>query len=356
MTLTDLPRLFQSALEALAPDWRDRKFLIAYSGGLDSTALLRLMALSLPAAQAAAAHFNHGWRGPAAERDQAFAALVAAELGLAFFTAQGDPASLARSRKKGLEEAARLTRYEFLARSARDWGADFILTAHQADDQAETILMNLLKGAGPTGLAGIPPRRPLGGLTVLRPLLAFSRQTLKSWLDDRGHVWLEDESNDDRRFWRNAVRGELLPVLKQWNPRLLEALGRSTALMRAEEDFWQNRLAELWSRVVLEESPDEIRMDSRLLAALSLAERRRLVHAGLTRIQRARDLINEPVTFAAVETALGLASENHRRGLDLPGGVRASAEGPILRLSAASRLASRDLQRSGRSGEGGNLK
>jgi tRNA(Ile)-lysidine synthase len=335
-----MPRLFQASLETLEPAWRDGKFLVAYSGGLDSTALLHLTALVLSPARAAVAHLNHGWRGPASDRDQAFAARAAAELGFSFFTEKGDPAELARRRKKGLEEAARLIRYDFLARAARAWGADFILTAHQADDQAETVLMNLLKGAGPGGLAGIPPRRPLAGLAVLRPLLPFSRQNLESWLTARGLAWLEDESNQDRRFRRNAVRGELLPGLKRWNPRLLEALGRSAKLLRAEEDFWQGRLAELWPLVVRAESPAEIEMDRGLLAVLSLAERRRLIQAGLTKIQRALNLINEPVTFASVETALSLAASG-RRGLDLPGGVRASAEGPVLRLAAASRLAAR---------------
>jgi len=348
--LAELPRLFLASLEALEPDWRNSKFLVAYSGGLDSTALLQLTALNLDPGQAAAAHLNHGWRGPAADRDQALAARAAAELGLAFFTEKGDPAGLARRRKKGLEEAARLVRYEFLARAARNWGADFILTAHQADDQAETLLMNFLKGAGPGGLAGIPPRRPLAGLVVLRPLLTFSRQELRAWLQARGLAWLEDESNDDRRFRRNAVRKELLPSLRRWNPRLLEALGRSAALMRAEEDFWQSRLAELWPRAVLAESQAGIEMDRHFLALLSLAERRRLVYAGLTRIQRARNLINEPVTFAAVETALNLAAEGRRRGEDLPGGVRASAEGPVLRLTVASRLAARDIKAGGDKG------
>jgi tRNA(Ile)-lysidine synthase len=271
----ELPRLFQSALDSLEPGWRDRRFLVAYSGGLDSTALLQLTTISLPPAQVAAAHFHHGLRGSDADRDQAFAARVAAGSGLAFFTENGDPASLAQRRKKGLEEAARLTRYDFLARTARGWRADCILTAHQADDQAETLLMNLLKGAGPGGLAGIPPRRIMDGLAVLRPLLGFSREVLKTWLQSSGLSWLEDESNDDRRFWRNTVRLELLPKLKQWNPRLLEALGRSAALMRAEEDFWRSRLAELWPQAVRAEGPAEIEMDRRFLAALSLAERRR---------------------------------------------------------------------------------
>jgi hypothetical protein len=111
--------------------------------------------------------------------------------------------------------------------------------------------------------------------------------------------------------------------------------------MRAEEDFWQNRLAELRPRVVRAESPAEIEMDRGLLASLSLAERRRLIHAGLIRIQRAWNLINEPVTFAAVETALSLAAEGRRRGLDLPGGVRAASEGPVLRLTLCSRFAAK---------------
>ena len=337
----ELLQLFQSALAALEPGWRDMKFLVAYSGGLDSTALLHLTTRSLPRSQVAAAHFNHGWRGPDADQDQAYAARMAEELGLAFLAEKGDPASLAKARKKGLEEAARLARYDFLHRAALEFKADSLLTAHQADDQAETMLMNFLKGAGPAGLAGIPPRRPASGLVILRPLLRFSRQSLRAWLIDGGLTWLEDESNDDRRFWRNAVRRELLPGLKQWNPRLLEALSRSAAILRAEEDFWQSRIAELWPQVILTENPAEIEMDRLLLAAFSLAERRRLVYAGLIRIQRAGGLINEPITFAAVETALRLSARGSHRGLDLPGGVRAAAEGPVLRLTVASRLAAR---------------
>ena len=338
----DLLPLFQARLAGLEPGWRELKFLVACSGGLDSTALLRLLALSLPPDHLAAAHLNHGLRGPAADGDQAFAARTAGELGLAFITEKRDVAGLARDRKKGLEEAARQARYEFLGRAAGRWAADFILTAHQADDQAETMLMNFLKGAGAGGLAGIPPRRPLrGGPEVLRPLLAFSREELRAWLAERNQPWREDASNRDGRFLRNALRHDLLPRLKLLNPRLPAALGRSAEVLRAEEDFWRDRLAGLWPRVVAGEGPAAIELNLGQLTARSLAERRRLVYAALVKIQRAQNLINEPIAFATLETALELAAAGDRRGLALPGGLWAAARGGALRLSAASRLMSR---------------
>ncbi|MDL2227141.1 tRNA lysidine(34) synthetase TilS, partial [Deltaproteobacteria bacterium OttesenSCG-928-M10] len=253
MTRRPLPDRFRGSLDALCPDWPERRFLVAFSGGLDSTALLRLAALFISPGQLAAAHLNHQLRGQAAEADQVFAEKIAAGLGLDCLSEKCDVAALAQSRRKGTEEAARQARYDFLGRAAGTWRADYILTAHQADDQAETMLMNFIKGAGSGGLAGIPPRRSAAnGAVILRPLLPFSRAELRSWLTENGQAWVEDLSNEDLRYRRNAVRNEIIPRLKELNPGLTETLGRTAAVLRAEEDFWREHLQALWARAAVE--------------------------------------------------------------------------------------------------------
>lgn len=346
MTAGRLPDRFRRQLAALSPDWAERRFLAACSGGLDSTALIHLAALALPPDRLAAAHLNHGLRGPAADDDQRLAAETAAALGLDFITEKRDVAALARRRRKGLEEAARRARYDFLQKAAEDFGADFVITAHQADDQAETMLLNLIKGAGPGGLAGIHPRRPLarekepGGRTVelLRPLLSFTRAELRAWLVEGGLTWAEDLTNDDPRHRRNLIRRDLLPRLAQINPRLVPALARTAEVMRGEEDFWRLHLAKLWPQVVLAEETAALTLSRRALAALTPAERRRLIYEAMLRIWLARPNPPEPLTFASVETALSLLDAPRPGGLDLPGGLRAEAGADQLRLSPASRL------------------
>ncbi len=355
---------FRNHFRSLRVDEAGARFLVAYSGGLDSTALLHLMARVLPADGGAlgVGHLNHGLREQAAA-DQAFAEATARALNLPFFTAGRDVAALARERRQGLEEAGRRARYAFLREAAEAFEADFVLTAHQADDQAETILMNLIKGAGAGGLAGIHPRRPLEtspnapgrAVELLRPLLPFRRAELQAWLLERGLPWVEDDSNQDRRYLRNAVRHDLLPRLLNLNPRLVEALTRTSAIIRTEEDFWQNHLARLHSEAVTEDGPTRLRLDRRVLESLHPAERRRLIYRALLHIQTARlrrppstetpspaTTGSEPLTFAGVETVLEMLRQPRHPGLDLPGGLRAEVTRDALLLSPASRLAARE--------------
>jgi tRNA(Ile)-lysidine synthase len=336
-----LPEAFRERLNRLRPDWPARRFLVAFSGGLDSTALLHLMAGLLPPEQLAAAHLNHQLRGQAAA-DLDFAEKAARRLNIAFFSESRDVRALARERGRGLEEAARRARYDFLSRAAGLWGADLLLTAHQADDQVETILMNFLKGSGPGGLAGIPPRRPLArggpGPELLRPLLSFSRAELRQWLTGREIAWVEDLSNQDRRYRRNALRLELRPILERFNPGLGAALRRGAEILRGEEDFWREHLARLWPDAVLRAGPGNISLDRGKLRRLSLAERRRLIHEALSLIWRQRPRAREPLTFESVETVLEMLERPGHRGLDLPGGLRAELGPEELRLSPASRF------------------
>lgn len=368
-----LSQKFQGRLTALRPNWRQERGLVAFSGGLDSTALLHLAARSLPPEQLAAAHLNHQLRGAAAEADQASARQTSEALGLKFFTENQDVTALARERGLGTEEAARAARYDFLRRAAATWPADFILTGHQADDQAETVLWRLIKGAGAGGLAGIPPRRrldlaesfdarstsvahpatageaagnsgpgpsaPSSPVEILRPLLTCPRSELREWLANRGLTWVEDASNQDPRYLRNLLRGELWPRLTALNPRLVEALGRTALVLRDEEDYWRDLTGRHWREIASEESPDRVSLNRQALLSLSRAERRRLIYMALRRVQRARPRPGEPVGFESVETVLALLPLTRHRGLDLPGGLRVEVEPGAIRFSPASRLA-----------------
>ena len=336
-----LPERFKDSLAVLCPDWPERRFLIAFSGGLDSTALLHLTVLLLPLGQLAAAHLNHCLRGEAADVDQNFTNMMADRLGLVFFTEACDVAALAGLRRKGTEEAARQARYDFLQKVAGHWGADYILTAHQADDQAETMLMNFIKGAGSGGLAGIHPRRNIeGGITILRPLLPFSRQELQAWLEARGQNWREDLSNNDHRYLRNLVRQKIMPGLEILNPRLTEALARTSVVLRDEENFWRNHLKKLWVQAVIESDADEnaVSFHRAALADLSIAEQRRLIYEGLLTVWRRRPLSPEPLTFTGVEMVLQMLKAHRHSGLDLPGGLRAELTPAALIITPASRL------------------
>ena len=344
MTTDPFLARFQTHLDTFLPGWPRGRFLVAYSGGLDSTALLHLMARSLPANLLAAAHLNHGLRGPAAAADQSFAQKKAESLGLTFLTDQADVAALARQRRKGLEEAARRARYDFLGRAAASFQADFILTAHQADDQAESVLLSLVKGAGPGALAGIASRRPLRagpgeGAELVRPLLPFDRAELAAWLTGQNLTWVEDLTNQDQRYRRNALRHGGLPALRRLNPRLNQALGRLAALARADEDYWQAQVEKLRAGLVREEGPATLALDRPALERLTVAEQHRLIHACLLKIWLTRRSAPEPVTFATLEMALSLLGHHRHPGLDLPGGLRAAVTPQVLRLSLASRLA-----------------
>ncbi len=203
--------------------------LCALSGGADSMYLLcRLLEGAEEGGYTVrAAHYHHGLR-PTADRDEAFVRAWCAGRGVPLATERGDVSAAARSRGVGVEEAARELRYDFLRRAARDTGCTLIATGHQAQDNAETVLMNLIRGCGT--LRGIPERRD----DLIRPMLAVTRPQLLAWLEAHGIPHVEDETNADLCCTRNRVRHRLLPLLEQLNPRAAEHL--NAAARSAGED------------------------------------------------------------------------------------------------------------------------
>ena len=246
---------------------------VAVSGGIDSVALLRVM-LELGGALGivlSSVHFNHKLRGAESDGDEAFVAELAARHGLEFVCDSDDVAGHAREQGVSLETAARELRYGFfrhlirgkeksplLPTSGRSGAPssvvvpklDKIVTGHTLDDQAETVLMRVIRGAGLRGLGGIHPRIAVeddGGDIfgeIVRPLLGFRRRELETYLKEIGQEWREDATNSDAKFTRNRVRKLVLPLLeKEFNPAVAENLAELAEIARGEEDYWENEVA-----------------------------------------------------------------------------------------------------------------
>ena len=212
-----------------------RRVGVAVSGGADSIFLLTVLhelarerGWSLTVL-----HLNHALRANESDLDEAVVRETAARLGL--------PCVVERTvdlRGPNLEEKAREARYAFFARAAAQHSLDCVATAHTVDDQAETFLLRLLRGAAGTGLAGIAPVTPGGG--IIRPLLEIDRGEIEAWLRERHIAWREDSSNRDPAFTRNRVRHELLPLLERdWNPGIRRLLAGTADVLATEESYWR---------------------------------------------------------------------------------------------------------------------
>lgn len=208
--------------------------LLAVSGGVDSIVLLDVMARLAPALRLRinVAHFDHGLRESSA-KDADFVRDLAQGYGIKPFLGNGDIRRMADEEGRSIEETARRERYAFLERIAKRHRFDVVMTGHTATDNAETLLMNLLRGSGVTGLAGIPPTRRLTGTCLIgRPMLDCTREDVEGYAAARGLKWQEDESNASVEFTRNRVRHELMPLLKQFNPNVVSTLNTTAGLMR----------------------------------------------------------------------------------------------------------------------------
>ncbi len=226
-----------------------KKYLVGVSGGRDSVALLELLERA-GYRNLVVCHFNHGLRGRHSGQDAAFVRRLAARKGLPFEQAKVDVAKLARRRKVSLETAARQGRLEFFSSVSAARRCRRVILGHQADDQVETIIMNLFRGAGTEGLEGMRERsvQRVGGsdLEVLRPLLGWWREDIDSLIEERGLSFREDLSNRKRAFLRNRVRHQLVPSLTRIFGRDVRAsVSRLADLAAGENSFFRSLLAEL---------------------------------------------------------------------------------------------------------------
>ena len=288
------------------------RLLIGLSGGSDSVALvflLRDLAEHGGFSVAGVAHLNHQLR-PSSGGDEAFCRELADRLHLRIVVESADVKGYARSRNLSVEDAARRIRYNFLESSADALGADRIAVGHTQDDQAETFLLKLMRGAGLTGLAGIYPQRG----RVIRPLLDVSRADLRSHLSEHGERWIEDETNADLENPRNRIRHVVLAELDAAaGGPTRPAIARAAGLVR-EDGQWLDELAEERYRALAEVGPDGVTLDASATAAEPLAIRRRVLLRALRAGAGDREIALDHVE-AVMAVLVGAC-----RGADVPGG------------------------------------
>lgn len=297
---------------------RPRELLVAAcSGGPDSTALLDLLARArdVYGYTLAAACLDHGLRGEEGAEDARAVKSFCDRLGAAFYTDTVDCRDLAERKTLSLEDACRRARYDFLDRIRTETGAVAVATGHTADDNAETVLMNLLRGAGSRGLSGIPSRRDW----VIRPLLGFWREELMAYLSARGLPFQEDKTNLDDSFFRNRVRRRLIPFLERdYNPNIKRGLVQAADIFDKEEDVWKEIQAEAQQASDWQSGDGRISMALDGFRSLKPALQRRLVREGLAGPKK----YLRGVSFDNVESVLDTAARD-AGAVDLPDNRRA---------------------------------
>lgn len=346
----------------------------AVSGGADSVALLVALGEANAARESlgvvlTAIHVHHGLRGVEADEDQAFVTDLCARLGVPLTIEAVDTPARQATEREGVEQAARELRYGVFGRLFATGKADAIVTAHTLDDQAETVMLKLIRGAWTEGLGGISPVRYLAdrrvdhgdasgirsadtkkGQTesVVRPMLNVRRREVERFLRERNQAWREDSSNRDLDFTRNRVRHELMPLLRTFNPAIDEVLARTAAIARDEESYWTAEAARLMPGLLLPGKPVRgggravstavgertLAIELERLKALAPAIRRRVLRdaAATLGCRIGSDETARLLALAGLERYPGLTGKIGSR-LELAAGLRAERSARELRLS-----------------------
>lgn len=335
--MTPLHPLELAAQDAWPPEqWQEVGVLLAVSGGLDSVALLSVMAANKAggAGQLTVGHFHHGLRS-SADEDQALVESLCRKYDLPLFLGRANIKQQAEAAGDGVEAAARAARYAFLLETAEQTGARYVATAHNADDQAETVLHHIIRGTGLAGLSGMSPARALSGaVTLVRPLLPFRREALAAYAHDLGLEYREDETNFDTRFTRNRLRHDLLPKLRDdYNVNIVESLLRLSGLAGEAQRVIDQQVREL--EVNLQTSDNECRINAPALAATEpYLVRELLMHAWRQQGWPLQSLGYEALAELAAMLHADNAAEVEPRVF--PGNVLARRDGEQLVLTRRS--------------------
>jgi tRNA(Ile)-lysidine synthase len=290
------------------------RVLVAVSGGPDSVALLHVLQQLAPRwrMDLAVAHLNHGLRPVAALQEETLVRKLAQDHQVPYYM---DQIQLDK-RAGSLEERARRERYEFLTRTARMHGCTKIALGHQADDNAEALLLHLLRGSANQGLGGIPPVRDGW---IIRPMIEVRRRAILSYLKEHGLPYMQDASNADTRYRRNRIRHRLLPMLqREFNGNIVDTLNRTAAICRDEEMWFRTHLDPMLESICAPATDQWLKLKIAPLIKAHPAIRRRLIREALRRWQGHL----QRLTSAHIEDLMRLISFSPTRGrLDLPAGL-----------------------------------
>jgi len=282
----------------------------------------------------AAAHFNHQLRGAESDGDEAFVREVCGQWGIPLTVGRGDVKAFSRREGLSTEEGGRVLRYAFLEQAAQVEGRDWIATAHNADDNAETVLLNLIRGTGVKGLGGIPPVQG----RIVRPLLGMTRADILAYLEERHIPHREDSSNTDETYTRNRLRAQVMPVLRELNPRMAEHMSAAAAQIREVDKYLDREAKRAFTG--LGTGPGWVSLPWEDLRKAPPPLRPRLLLLLLDQLEVGRK------DFGAVHLDAVLRLENER-SIDLPQGVVARRERGRLFLSRRRTLPARAALRNG---------
>ena len=312
--------IFPHILSGTSPD---TPILLALSGGADSRALLHMLVgyCKENGASLSLAHVNHMIRGKDAERDRDFCAELAKSYGLPFYLLETDVPALAKQNKRGLEEEARAVRYEFFSKIMRENNIPLLATAHNATDNAETVIFNLTRGSGLKGLCGIPPTRSFEGGTMIRPIIKISKRDILEYCRENRLEYVTDQTNADVVYSRNRIRNNVLPELEAINENAIANIGRMSELTRADDS-----LLDSLAREFLESEGNGTSFTAKGFTSLPRALRARVATMTLAKFFE--------VSATHVESLVKLAERAvpHSR-TDFPSGVSATVENGIISIS-----------------------
>ncbi len=258
-----LANQFKEHINKNLPFLKENKLLVAISGGVDSVVLTHLLCdLGF---EVSLAHCNFNLRAEESDADENFVLDLDDKLDLEVFIESFDTNAFVEANKLSIQLAARQLRYDWFQSLVEQLNFDYVLTAHHADDNLETFLINLSRGTGLDGLTGIPEINNY----IIRPLLPFSRETIERYARDKNITWREDSSNQSNKYLRNALRHEVIPKLKQLNATFLENFNKTQAYLQESKTIIQDRVDEVYEQVVDKISDEDVYFNIEKIQQLS---------------------------------------------------------------------------------------
>jgi tRNA(Ile)-lysidine synthase len=293
--------------------------LAGVSGGPDSVALVRVLGCLAASMDLTLgiAHLNHDLRGEESRRDEIFVRDLSRNLGLPFFSKTMDIRRLAKQKHLSIEEAGRNARYQFFTEIADAQGFTKIATGHNRDDNAEQVLISLLRGAGPKGLTGIPPVRDN---RFIRPLIQLPKSRILNFLKTKHQDFVLDASNADESYLRNKIRHRLIPLLEQqFNPEIKSSLDRLSHILRQEEALLADQAAQALNLCAIEQNASRVTLSIAGLIQHHPALVNRVLRLAIARVKQ--DL--RRITLTHIQDILAFMNRSESgRSLDLPGRIR----------------------------------
>ncbi len=303
--------------------------LIGVSGGIDSISLLYSLYFLKDDLKCSlvVAHANHGLRGEQSDREAEFVRKISDELKLPCIIEKIDVLGYMAEKGLSKQAAARELRYAFFEKAARQYSANKIALGHNADDQAETVLMRMLRGSGAKGIAGIKPVRDG---KIIRPLIEISRDEIIEFVKEKGLKYVEDPSNLETYYLRNKIRLELIPLLKkEYNPNIIETLRETAEIMGDEDEFLESYCSSIFTNIASSKERGDIEIDVLKLKNFHIAIRRRILRIALKMLKG--DLLK--ISAVHVEDILNSINKGFSgKSLNLPDGIQAIYEYGKLRF------------------------